>query len=192
MTRFEELYKSKVVPQLKEKFGYKNVLEIPRLVKVVVNMGVGEAVQNPKVIDGAVDDMTKITGQKPVIRRAKKAIANFKLREGLPIGVSVTLRRDRMFEFVDRFITIALPRVRDFRGIGRNQFDGRGNYSVGITEQIIFPEIDIEKSTLRGLSVTFVTTAKTDKEAEFLLECFGFPFRKKSEAQAAQAQAAAA
>ena len=155
-------------------------------------MGVGEAVQNAKLIDAAAADMARIAGQKPVIRRARKSIANFKLREGLPIGVSVTLRGAQMYEFVDRLVSVALPRVRDFRGIPRNAFDGRGNYSLGLNEQIIFPEIDIEKSTVRGLSITFVTTANTNKEGEALLEYLGMPFRKRTEAQIAAAESAAA
>lgn len=186
MIRLKEYYDKTVVPKLQERFGYKNPMQVPRFEKIVLNMGVGEATQNQKAIDAALADMMRIAGQKPSIRRARKAIANFKLREGLPIGVSVTLRKDRMYEFLDRLISIALPRVRDFRGVPRNSFDGRGNYSFGIAEQIIFPEIDIEKSTVRGLSVTFVTSAETNEEAELLLELMGFPFRKRSEkAQAA-------
>ena len=175
--RLSQHYRNDVVPKLKERFNYKNPLEIPRLEKIVINAGVGEATQNAKAIEAAVNDITAIAGQKPVIRRAKKSIANFKLREGLPIGVSVTLRGDRMFEFVDRFISIALPRMRDFRGIPKNSFDGRGNYSYGIPEQIVFPEIDIEKTTVRGLGLTFVTTARSDDEGRALLEYMGFPFR---------------
>jgi large subunit ribosomal protein L5 len=179
MVRFQETYKNEIIGKLKERFGYENPLQIPKLEKVVLNMGLGAATQNPKLIETAVQDLTAITGQKPVIRKAKKSIANFKLREGVPIGVSVTLRKHMMYEFVDRLVTIALPRVRDFRGIPRNSFDGNGNYSLGITEQIIFPEIDLEKTQLRGLSITFVTSAKTDDEGRALLEEFGFPFRKK-------------
>ena len=187
MSRLREVYKSKISKKLQQQFGYKNILEIPRLEKVVINMGVGrEVTSNPKAIDAAVQDLLRITGQRPIIRRARKAIANFKLREGLPIGVSVTLRRDRMWEFVDRLISIALPRVRDFRGTSRTAFDGRGNYTLGLIEQSIFPEIDLEKSTIRGMNVTFVTTAKTDQEAEALLQHLGFPFRKKVEAAAAK------
>ena len=178
IARLKEVYTKEVVPHLCAEFGYKNPMEVPKLVKVVLNMGVGEAVQNAKAIETAVADLEKISGQKPVIRRARKAIANFKLREGIPIGVSVTLRKERMYEFMDRFISIALPRVRDFRGIPRNSFDGRGNYSVGIVEQIIFPEIDLDKSVLRGLNVTIVTSAKTNREGEALLEKLGCPFRK--------------
>lgn len=180
--RFQETYHKEVVPKLKERFQYGNPLQVPRLQKIVLNMGLGDAVQNPKIVESAVADMATIAGQKPVIRKAKKAIANFKLREGLPIGVSVTLRRERMYEFLDRLVTIALPRVRDFRGVPRNSFDGKGNYSMGVTEQIIFPEIDLEKTQLRGLSITFVTSAKTDDEGFALLEEFGFPFRKKTAA----------
>lgn len=178
--RLQEKYKKEVVPSLKDKFKYPNPLQVPKLEKIVLNMGLGDAVQNPKVVESALADMASIAGQKPVIRRAKKAIANFKLREGLPIGVSVTLRKDKMYEFLDRLVTIALPRVRDFRGVSRNSFDGRGNYSMGINEQIIFPEIDLEKTQLRGMNMTFVTTAKTDEEGFALLEEFGFPFRKKN------------
>ncbi len=179
MTRLKEKYQNEIASALKEQFSYGNVHEIPRLEKVVLNMGVGEAVTNSKSIEGAVADMTKIAGQKPTIRKAKKAIANFKLRAGLPIGVSVTLRRERMYEFVDRLISVALPRVRDFRGIPKNAFDGRGNYSLGLSEQIIFPEIDVEKvDSVRGLNVTFVTSAKTNEEGKALLQQLGLPFRQ--------------
>lgn len=178
--RLQEKYKKEVVQKLKDRFKYPNPLQVPKLEKIVLNMGLGDAVQNPKIVESALADMASIAGQKPVIRRAKKAIANFKLREGLPIGVSVTLRKDKMYEFLDRLVTIALPRVRDFRGVSRNSFDGRGNYSMGINEQIIFPEIDLEKTQLRGMNMTFVTTAKTDEEGFALLEEFGFPFRKKN------------
>lgn len=188
MDRLKEHYQKVVVEKLIAQFSYKNKLMVPRIEKIVVNMGVGEATQNIKAIDAAVSDMTKIVGQKPTIRKSKKAIANFKLREGLPIGVAVTLRSKKMYEFLDRFINIALPRVRDFRGISRTSFDGRGNYSVGFTEQIMFPEIDIEKTTVRGLSVTIVTTARTNKEAEALLECMGMPFKKRSERETQQIQ----
>lgn len=175
--RMQEKYQKEVVPQLQQEFGYKNPHEVPRLVKVVLNMGLGrEAVQNAKIVDEAAVDLSKVAGQKAIIRKSKKSIANFKLREGLAIGASVTLRSKKMYEFVDRLVTVALPRVRDFRGISRKAFDGRGNYSLGISEQNIFPEIENDKS--RGLSATFVTTAKTNKEAEFLLEKLGFPFRK--------------
>jgi large subunit ribosomal protein L5 len=180
MARLQETYKTEIVGKLTEKFAYKNPMQVPKLEKIVLNMGVGEAVQNPKLIESAVADLTSIAGQKPVIRRAKKAIANFKLREGLPIGVSVTLRKEKMYEFLDRLITVALPRVRDFRGIPANSFDGRGNYSFGLTEQIIFPEIDLEKTVLRGLSIVCVTTANTNEEGKALLEEFGMPFRKRN------------
>ena len=182
MSRLQELYKSTLAANLRDKFGYTNPMQTPKLQKVVINMGVGrEVTANPKAIEAAAQDLLKITGQKPVIRKAKKAIANFKLREGLPIGVSVTLRNKQMYEFVDRLINIALPRVRDFRGVSRTAFDGRGNYSLGLPEQIIFPEIDLEKSTVRGLNVTFVTSAKTDEEAFVLLQIMGMPYRKKAE-----------
>ena len=178
MSRMKELYQKEIVPQLIAAMGYKNLMQVPRLEKVVVNMGVGrEAVQNPKVIDSAVEELSRITGQKPIVRRARKSIANFKLREGVAVGASVTLRRKKMYEFVDRFISIALPRLRDFKGIPRNSFDGRGNYSIGLAEQIIFAEVDLDKTQIRGLNVTFVTSAKTDREGEALLEKFGFPFR---------------
>ena len=175
--RYKEMYEKKVIAELKKQFNYSNVNQVPKLEKIVLNMGVGEAVQNAKAMEFAINDMTLISGQKPSVRKSKKSIANFKLREGLPIGVTVTLRGSRMYEFMDRLLTIALPRVRDFRGISKNAFDGRGNYSLGISEQIIFPEIDIEKTTLRGLSATFVTTAKTNEEGRALLTSFGFPFR---------------
>ncbi|MDR2337466.1 MAG: 50S ribosomal protein L5 [Deltaproteobacteria bacterium] len=175
--RYKEIYDTKVVDALKQQFKYENVHQIPKIEKIVLNMGVGEAVQNAKAMEFAVNDMTLIAGQKPSVRKSKKSIANFKLREGLPIGVTVTLRGNRMYEFMDRLLTIALPRVRDFRGVSKSAFDGRGNYSLGINEQIIFPEIDIEKTTLRGLSVTFVTTAQNNEEGKALLTAFGFPFR---------------
>jgi large subunit ribosomal protein L5 len=175
--RYKEIYDTKVVADLKQQFKYTNVHQIPKIEKIVLNMGVGEAVQNAKAMEFAVNDMTLIAGQKPSVRKSKKSIANFKLREGMPIGVTATLRGYRMYEFMDRLLTIALPRVRDFRGIPKNAFDGRGNYSLGINEQIIFPEIDIEKTTLRGLSVTFVTTAQNNEEGKALLTAFGFPFR---------------
>jgi large subunit ribosomal protein L5 len=180
----KEKYENEVVSKLQELHGYANVHQIPTVTKVVVNMGLGEAVQNSKVIDSAVADLTLLTGQKPVIRKAKKSIANFKLREGMPIGVSVTLRGQMMWEFIDRLVTVGLPRVRDFRGISRKAFDGRGNYSLGIAEQIIFPEIDMEKTQIRGLSITVVTTANTNAEGESLLEFLGFPFKKKHQKEA--------
>ncbi len=178
--RLKVKYFKEIVPKLKEQFGYKNVMQVPRLEKIVINMGVGQAVQDPKILEEAVKDLETITGQKPSIRTAKKSISNFKLREGMKIGAKVTLRRERMYEFLDRLITIALPRVRDFRGISDKSFDGRGNYTLGIKEQIIFPEINVDKvNKILGMDITFVTTAKTDKEAYELLSAFGMPFRKK-------------
>jgi large subunit ribosomal protein L5 len=178
MARLQEYYRDTVVKQLQEQFGYKNVMEIPRLSKISINMGVGEAVGDRKLIDNAVADMTKIVGQKPVITLARKSVASFKLREGWPVGCRVTLRRERMFEFLDRLINIAIPRTRDFRGLNPKSFDGRGNYNMGVREQIIFPEIDYDKiDTLRGLDITFTTTAKTDQEGRALLAAFNFPFR---------------
>lgn len=176
--RLQQKYREEIATQLKTELECGNVHEIPKLEKVVVNIGLGKAVAAPKLIDSAVNDLERITGQKPVIRKARKSIANFKLREGMPIGVSVTLRKERMYEFVDRLFSVALPRVRDFRGVSRKGFDGRGNFSMGVLEQIIFPEIDLEKTELRGLGITFVTTARTDKESELLLEKLGMPFRK--------------
>ena len=177
MTRLHEEYKNKIKAEMLEKFGYDNVMQVPRLEKVVLNMGVGEAVQDSKKVQAAVADLALIAGQKPVVTRAKKSIAGFKLREGMPIGAKVTLRRDRMFEFVDRLINIALPRVRDFRGLNPRSFDGRGNYSMGLKEQIVFPEIDYDKvDTIRGLDIIVVTTASTDDEARELLRGFNFPF----------------
>lgn len=174
------LYRETIVPTLMKQFGYKNIMQVPRLSKIVVNMGVGRAVEDAKNLDFAVADMAYITGQKPRINRAKKSISNFKLRQGMPIGCSVTLRRWRMYEFMERFINIAVPRIRDFRGLPDKAFDGRGNYSIGIREQIIFPEIDYDKvDKIRGMNITFVTTAKTDEEAYALLSAFGVPFRKR-------------
>jgi len=174
----KEYYRDTVVKQLKEQFGYKNVMEIPRIIKITLNMGVGESVGDRKVIEHAVNDMTKIAGQKPVVTKARKSVAGFKVREDWPIGVKVTLRSTQMYEFLDRLINIAIPRVRDFRGMSPKSFDGRGNYSMGVSEQIIFPEIDYDKiDTLRGLDVTFTTTAKTDEEGRALLAAFNFPFR---------------
>ena len=179
MARLKDMYKEEVVPALVEKFSYRNVNEAPKLNKIIVNMGVGEAVQNRKVLEGAVSDITMITGQKPVITKAKKSIATFKLREGMPIGCKVTLRGTRMYEFLDRVVNTSLPRVRDFKGISNNGFDGRGNYTLGITEQLIFPEIDFDKiDKVRGMDITFVTTAKTDEEARELLRLLGAPFAK--------------
>ncbi|HPG39509.1 MAG TPA: 50S ribosomal protein L5 [bacterium] len=178
--RLIDVYKNQVVPQLQKKFAYKNVSQIPKLEKISLNMGVGEGTENAKNVDAAVEELVKIAGQKPVIRRAKKSISNFKLRAGMPIGCSVTLRRDHMYEFLDRLISIAIPRVRDFRGLPI-KFDGRGNYNFSIKEQIVFPEIDYDKiEKIRGFNITIVTTAKTDEEAFELLSAFGMPFVKKS------------
>ena len=176
--RFKDKYQETVVPALQEQFGYGNVMEIPRVVKVVVNMGVGDAAKDSKLIDGAVRDLTAITGQKPLVTRAKKSIAQFKLREGMPIGAKVTLRGDRMWEFLDRLVTLALPRIRDFRGLSDRQFDGNGNYTFGLTEQSMFHEIDQDRiDRTRGMDITFVTTASTDDEGRALLRHLGFPFR---------------
>ena len=179
MVRLKEEYRNTVAPALMNKFGYKSVMQIPKLDKVVINVGCGEAKENSKVIDAIISDLTQITGQKPVTCKAKKSVANFKLREGMPIGVKVTLRGDRMYEFVDRLFSAALPRVRDFRGINPNSFDGRGNYSMGVKEQLIFPEIDYDKiDKVRGMDIIFVSTAKTDEEARELLTLMGAPFAK--------------
>jgi large subunit ribosomal protein L5 len=178
MSRLREKYAKEVVPALRKEFGYGNVMAIPKLEKVVVNMGLGEATQNAKIIDVATDELGRITGQKPIVRRAKKSIAQFKVREGMPVGASVTLRGDRMFEFLDRLMSIALPRVRDFRGISPRGFDGRGNYTLGLRDQLIFPEIDYMKvDKARGMNVSVVTTAKTDEECRKLLQLLGMPFR---------------
>ena len=178
MARLNDFYKTTVVPELVKQFGYKSIMEVPRIEKITLNMGVGEAVADKKVLDHAVSDMQKIAGQKPVVTTAKKSIAGFKIRDGYPIGCKVTLRRERMFEFLDRLITIALPRVRDFRGISGKSFDGRGNYNMGVREQIIFPEIEYDKiDALRGMNITITTTAKTDEEARALLAAFKFPFK---------------
>ena len=178
MARLQEYYRDTVVKQLSEQFGYKNVMEIPRLTKITLNMGVGEAVGDRKVIENAVADMTKIAGQKPVVTLARKSVASFKVRDGWPVGCKVTLRREHMYEFLDRLINIAIPRIRDFRGLNPRSFDGRGNYNMGVREQIIFPEIDYDKiDTLRGLDITFTTTAKSDQEGRALLAAFNFPFR---------------
>ena len=177
-TRFQEHYKEKVIADLMTKFGYKSLMEVPRITKITLNMGLGEAVNDKKVIENAVGDLTKVAGQKPVVTKAKKAIAGFKIRQGYPIGAMVTLRGARMYEFLDRFVTVALPRVRDFRGISGKAFDGRGNYNIGVKEQIIFPEIEYDKiDALRGLNISITTTAKTDEEAKALLAAFKFPFR---------------
>ena len=178
MARLQELYKNKVVADLSAKFGYKSVMEVPRLTKITLNMGLSEAVADKKIIEHAVGDMTKIAGQKPVVTKARKAIAGFKIREGYPIGCMVTLRGPRMYEFLDRLITIAFPRVRDFRGVSGKAFDGRGNYNIGVKEQIIFPEIEYDKiDALRGMNISITTTAKTDDEAKALLVAFRFPFK---------------
>lgn len=178
MARLQQYYRETVVPQLSKRFGYRNPMQVPRISKITLNMGVGETTADKKVIEHAVADMTRIAGQRPVITRAKKSIATFKIRDGFPVGVKVTLRRARMYEFLDRLINIALPRVRDFRGVPGRSFDGRGNYSLGVKEQIIFPEIEYDKiDALRGMDITITTTAKTDAEARALLEAFRFPFR---------------
>jgi len=178
MARLQQHYREKVVPQLTQQFGYKSVMEVPRLTKITLNMGVSEAVADKKVMEHAVSDLTKIAGQKPVVTKARKAIAGFKIREGQAIGCMVTLRGVRMFEFLDRFVTVALPRVRDFRGISGRAFDGRGKYNIGVKEQIIFPEIEYDKvDALRGLNISITTTAKTDEECKALLAAFRFPFK---------------
>ncbi|MFM9039877.1 MAG: 50S ribosomal protein L5 [Betaproteobacteria bacterium] len=178
MARFQRLYREQVVPSLMTQFGYKSVMQVPRITKITLNMGVSEAVADKKVLDHAVGDLTKIAGQKPVITKAKKAIAGFKIRQGYPIGTMVTLRGERMFEFLDRLVTVALPRVRDFRGVSAKAFDGRGNYNIGVKEQIIFPEIEYDKiDAIRGLNISITTTAKSDDEAKALLAAFRFPFR---------------
>lgn len=178
MARLKDYYKEEVVPALVQTFGYKNPMEVPKLVKIVVNMGLGEAIQNVKILDSAADEMTKIVGQKPVITKARKSIATFKLRQGMSIGCCVTLRRERMYEFLDRLVSVALPRVRDFRGIPSKSFDGRGNFALGLKEQIIFPEIEYDKiEKVRGMNIAIVTTAKTDEEARQLLKLLGMPFR---------------
>ena len=178
MARLQEFYRDNVVADLTRKFGYKSAMQVPRITKITLNMGLGEAVADKKIIEHAVGDMTKIAGQKPVVTKAKKPIAGFKIREGYPIGCMVTLRGARMYEFLDRFVTVALPRVRDFRGISGRAFDGRGNYNVGVKEQIIFPEIEYDKiDVLRGLNVSITTTAKNDEEAKALLSAFKFPFK---------------
>ena len=179
MARLKETYLNEIVPALQKKFEYKNIMQVPKLDKVVINMGVGEAKENSKVLDTAISDLEIITGQKAAVTRAKKSVANFKLREGQPIGCKVTLRGEKMYEFVDRLINLALPRVRDFRGVNPNAFDGRGNYAMGIKEQLIFPEIEYDKvDKVRGMDVIFVTTAQTDEEARELLAQFGMPFKK--------------
>jgi large subunit ribosomal protein L5 len=178
MARLKDYYQDTVIGQLKEQFGYKNPMQIPRITKITLNMGVGEAVADRKVMEHAVADMTKIAGQKPIVVNARKSVAGFKVREGWPVGCKVTLRREQMYEFLDRLINIAIPRIRDFRGLNARAFDGRGNYNMGVREQIIFPEIDYDKiDALRGMNITFTTTATTDEEGRALLKAFNFPFR---------------
>ena len=179
MSRLQEYYRETVVPQLMEKLGFSNAMEVPRIEKITLNMGVGEATADRKALDHAVADMTKIAGQKPVIRRARKSVASFKIRDGMPVGCKVTLRRERMYEFLDRLVNVAIPRVRDFRGLNAKSFDGRGNYSMGVREQIIFPEVDYDEiDAIRGMDITITTSAKNDEEGRALLEAFAFPFRK--------------
>jgi len=178
VARLKDYYKTELVPALQKKFNYTNVMQAPRLEKVVINVGLGEAISNPKAIDATIGDIMTISGQRPIITRAKKSIAGFKLRAGMPIGVKVTLRGERMFEFIDRLLTVAIPRIRDFQGVSAKSFDGRGNYTLGIKEQLIFPEINYDKiDKLRGMDIVFVTTARTDEEAKELLRGFGMPFR---------------
>ena len=179
MSRLKEQYQNEIVDAMIKKFGYKNIMEVPKLDKVVINMGVGEAKDNAKLLDAAIADMEKITGQKAVVCKAKKSVANFKIREGMPIGCKVTLRGEKMYEFVDRLVNLALPRVRDFRGVNPNAFDGRGNYALGIKEQLIFPEIEYDKvDKARGMDITIVTTAETDEEGRYMLKLMGMPFEK--------------
>jgi large subunit ribosomal protein L5 len=180
MSRLQTYYKETVVPQLMEKFSYGNIMEVPKITKICLNMGVGEAVGDKKVMGRAVGDMTAIAGQKPIVRLARKSVASFKIRDGWPVGCKVTLRRERMYEFLDRLVSIAIPRVRDFRGLNRKSFDGRGNYSMGVKEQIMFPEIDYDQiDVIRGMDITIATTAKSDEEALALLQAFNFPFKEK-------------
>ena len=182
MPRLQEVYNEQVIPKMMEKFGYKNIMEVPKLEKIVINMGVGKAKENAKILESAVSDLTIIAGQKPIITKAKKSVANFKLREDMPIGCKVTLRKAQMFQFADKLINIALPRVRDFRGVSDKSFDGRGNYSLGIKEQLIFPEIEYDKiDAIRGMDIVFVTTAKTDEEGIALLDELGMPFKQSKE-----------
>ncbi len=179
MNRLKEKYQSEIIPALMGKFNYKSVMQAPKLEKIVINMGVGDAVANSKALDAAVEELSSITGQKPVVTKAKKSIAGFRLREGMPIGAKVTLRGERMYEFLDKLVSVSLPRVRDFRGISKKSFDGRGNYTLGVKEQLIFPEIDYDKvSKVRGMDIVIVTTANTDEEARELLTSFGMPFQK--------------
>mgnify|MGYP006402019485 CR=1 FL=1 len=179
MSRLKEQYQNEIVKAMIEKFGYKNIMEVPKLDKIVVNMGVGEAKENAKLLEGAVNEIALITGQRPVVTKARKSIANFKVRQGMPVGAKVTLRGDSMYEFIDKLFNNALPRVRDFKGVSKNSFDGRGNYSMGIKEQLIFPEINYDKvDTIKGMNIVFTTTAKTDEEAQALLAGLGMPFEK--------------
>ncbi|MEJ2761246.1 MAG: 50S ribosomal protein L5 [Gammaproteobacteria bacterium] len=178
MSKLRDYYKESVVKKLTEQFGYKTPMQVPRITKITINMGVGEAINDKKIIDNAVDDLTRISGQKPMVTKARKSVSNFKVREGQPIGCKVTLRRERMYEFLDRLISIAIPRIRDFRGLSPRAFDGRGNYSLGIREQIIFPEVDYDKiDAIRGMDITITTTARSDEEARALLSAFDFPIR---------------
>ena len=178
MTRLNGLYNKEIVPQLMKDFSYRNVMQVPKLIKIVVNMGLGEAIQNVKILDSAAEELAAITGQKPIITKAKKSIAGFKLRQGMPIGCAVTLRKDKMYEFLDRLMNVSLPRVRDFKGISGKAFDGKGNYSLGVKEQLIFPEIDYDKiDKIKGLNISIVTTAESDEEGKALLKLFGMPFR---------------
>jgi large subunit ribosomal protein L5 len=180
MSRLQNYYKETVVPQLKKELGFENIMEVPKITKITLNMGVGEAVGDKKVMDRAVGDMTAIAGQKPIVNLARKSVASFKIRDGWPVGCKVTLRRERMYEFLDRLVNISIPRIRDFRGLSRKSFDGRGNYSMGVKEQIMFPEIDYDKiDTIRGMDITITTTAKNDEEAMALLKAFNFPFRER-------------
>ena len=180
MARLKEVYDKELIPQLTKEFSYKNVMEVPRLEKIVINMGLGEAIQNIKILDSAAQELSAISGQKPVITKARKSIASFKLREGMPIGCMVTLRKDRMYEFLDRLVNEALPRVRDFKGVSPKGFDGRGNYSLGVKEQLIFPEINYDKvDKIKGMNITVVTTARTDEEGRALLKLLGMPFRNQ-------------
>lgn len=178
MARLQQVYRDEIVSKLTQQFSYKSAMEVPRITKITLNMGVGEALGDKKILENAVSDMTKISGQKPVVTKARKSIANFKVRDGWPIGCKVTLRRERMYEFLDRLVNISIPRIRDFRGLSRKSFDGRGNYSMGVKEQIVFPEVDYDKiDALRGMDITITTTAKTDEEGRALLEAFHFPFK---------------
>ena len=180
MSRLQTYYKETVVPQLQKEFGYENIMQVPKITKVTLNMGVGEAVNDKKVMDRAVGDMTAIAGQKPIVNLARRSVATFKIRDGWPVGCKVTLRREQMYEFLDRLVNISIPRIRDFRGLNRKSFDGRGNFSMGVKEQIMFPEIDYDKiDTIRGMDITITTNAKTDDEARALLKAFNFPFRDK-------------